>query len=134
MQINQYLTVLAGYAKPCTPDDFRLGAACIVQAQQQPNSKAQMWKQAAHLHTAATAQARFQTQRTNTQARQLHHCSRLQWKPNGKNNRRATTQQSWEVHKWTNANSNERHIAKRRIPSDQSSLNRVPLKCSKEEQ
>ena len=58
MPINQCLTVLAGYAKPCTPDDFRLGAACIVQAQQQPNSKAQMWKQAAHLHTAATAQAR----------------------------------------------------------------------------
>ena len=58
MPINQYLTVLAGYAKPCTPDDFRLGAACIVQAQQQPSSKAQMWKQAAHLYTAAVAQAR----------------------------------------------------------------------------
>jgi len=53
------LHVFAGYAKPCTLDDFRLGAACIVQAQQQPSStKAQMWKQAAHLYTAAIAQAR----------------------------------------------------------------------------
>ena len=51
--------MFAGYAKPCTLDDFRLGAACIVQAQQQPSStKAQMWKQAAHLYTAAIAQAR----------------------------------------------------------------------------